>query len=91
MSDSHYRRFCLCVCLAGILGLLLLATEASAQPPGYRKVCTGTSCRLVPITTRPASVRRFKPLRRDGRRFVHSRSRPARFSSPRVGRFWRGR
>lgn len=94
MSDSHYGQFCLRVCLAGILGLILLAAEASAQPPGYRKVCTGTSCRLVPITA-PASIRRFQPLRRDGRRFLRpplfrERTRPG-LPHHRAGRFWKGK
>ena len=90
MKEPNLGRFWFRVAIAGILGLIFLAVEATAQPPGYRKVCTASGCRLVPIAARPASVRRFLPLRRGGRRFTHSLSRPARHAQHlRVGRFWR--
>lgn len=95
MSDSHYGRFCLRVCLISILGLLILAVEANAQappPPGYRVQCTGGSCRLVPINVRPASGPRFQPLRGiAGRRIFQDRVgiRSARHAHHRAGRLFR--
>lgn len=94
MSDPHYGRFWFRVCIAVILLLGLCCAVSQAQPPGYRVQCSGGSCRLVKITT-PASVRRFSPLRRDGRRFSTRSSvgiRSARHDHPRAGRlFWRGK
>jgi hypothetical protein len=40
----------LLIAIACLFAVLCCCFAADAQPPGYRKVCDGNSCRLVPIT-----------------------------------------